>query len=578
VAGIRRNISVGYEIRAMERTKRGSGREPDEYTVSSWLPWEVSIVSVAADPGVGIGRSGETSFPVRVIDRSQTVMNENAAEREDGAALNTRSAAGTGTEENSSISVIRETTRADESKRIRAIYEIGRRFGANEEAESYVRSGQGVDELEHYILTQKLRAQPLAGGMQQQGVGAQIGMSRADMKSYSILKIIRELSEPGGRLTNALPPDQKRNRVYGNSAFIAADARLSVDSMGGGIGISHGRNTRQLIPGQRDMNVTMAVGVGDSFVEETLLPSVVDYLRNALMIKTAGCVVLDGLQGHILIPKVAGVPTAYFLSETDPVIPSDITTTQIPLRPRRISSQTILSRQLAIQSVVSIEDLIRQEISRSMAQEIDRVALFGDPGVNAAEPIGLFLYPGLPPDPRDPNDIMPVVVFGATGSLYEDYVAFVENLAIGNIPMSRPAWLANARSWGNAITTPKFPNTGDPIIDTTAAGKESVLGIRYLRTNQIPTGASPMANRVVLGDWAQFISAQWSGIELIVDGISRAGTAQIIVTTNAFVDQGVRYRRGFCLSTNAGLLRGNGNGPGQPVQGPVREDTKPGKK
>jgi HK97 family phage major capsid protein len=213
------------------------------------------------------------------------------------------------------------------------------------------------------------------------GVGAQIGMSRAEMKSYSILKIIRELSEPGGRLTglekevsetierqfsNALPPDQRRSRVYGNSAFIAADARLSIDALGGGIGLAHGRNVRQLVPGQRDMNVTMAVGVGDSFVEETLLPSVVDYLRNALMIKAAGCVVLDGLQGHILIPKVAGVPTAYFLSETDPVIPSDIATTQIPLRPRRISSQTIFSRQLAIQSVVSIEDLIRQEISRSI--------------------------------------------------------------------------------------------------------------------------------------------------------------------------------------------------------------------
>jgi hypothetical protein len=315
---------------------------------------------------------------VTVIDKTPENMNDNAAD-DSGAALMNRSAAGNG--DDSSISVVRETTRNDENKRIRAIYEIGRRFQATEEADSYVRSGQSVEEFEHYVLTQKLRAQPLSATNQQMGVGAQIGMSRAEMKSYSILKIIRELSEPGGRLTglekevsetierqfsNALPPDQKRSRVYGNSAFIAADARLSIDALGGGIGLAHGRNVRQLVPGQRDMNVTMAVGVGDSFVEETLLPSVVDYLRNALMIKAAGCVVLDGLQGHILIPKVAGVPTAYFLSETDPVIPSDIATTQIPLRPRRISSQTIFSRQLAIQSVVSIEDLIRQEISRSI--------------------------------------------------------------------------------------------------------------------------------------------------------------------------------------------------------------------
>jgi hypothetical protein len=59
VKGIKRNISVGYEIRSMERTKRGTGREPDEYTVNAWTAWELSVVSVAADVSIGIGRSGE---------------------------------------------------------------------------------------------------------------------------------------------------------------------------------------------------------------------------------------------------------------------------------------------------------------------------------------------------------------------------------------------------------------------------------------------------------------------------------------------------------------------------------------
>ena len=66
--------------------------------------------------------------------------------------------------------------------------------------------------------------------------------------------------------------------------------------------MSHGRNTRALVPGQRDMNVTMSVGVGDSFVEEPCC-LVIDYLRNALQIKQAGATILDGLQGHIFDTK-----------------------------------------------------------------------------------------------------------------------------------------------------------------------------------------------------------------------------------------------------------------------------------
>ena len=51
--GVLRNVSFGYSIDKME--ERGSG----DYVATAWSPYEVSVVSVPADPGVGIGRSLE---------------------------------------------------------------------------------------------------------------------------------------------------------------------------------------------------------------------------------------------------------------------------------------------------------------------------------------------------------------------------------------------------------------------------------------------------------------------------------------------------------------------------------------
>jgi len=50
VDGIRRNVSFGYQIKEMIEEVKGVFR------ATSWLPFEISIVSTPADPTIGIGR------------------------------------------------------------------------------------------------------------------------------------------------------------------------------------------------------------------------------------------------------------------------------------------------------------------------------------------------------------------------------------------------------------------------------------------------------------------------------------------------------------------------------------------
>lgn len=54
--GSLRGISIGYRVEQWEKTKGKKG-EYDTYTAERWTPLEISIVSVPADPTVGVNRS-----------------------------------------------------------------------------------------------------------------------------------------------------------------------------------------------------------------------------------------------------------------------------------------------------------------------------------------------------------------------------------------------------------------------------------------------------------------------------------------------------------------------------------------
>ena len=56
-----RNVSIGYEIHAMEEENK-----KNRFTATDWEPLEVSIVTIPADPSVGIGRSNDSPKPVRI--------------------------------------------------------------------------------------------------------------------------------------------------------------------------------------------------------------------------------------------------------------------------------------------------------------------------------------------------------------------------------------------------------------------------------------------------------------------------------------------------------------------------------
>jgi HK97 family phage major capsid protein len=70
--GILRNLSIGYMVREKEKTKTG-------YTVTRWMPYEVSLVAAPADPTVGIARNFKQEKGTGKMDKNDLLKSKKVA-------------------------------------------------------------------------------------------------------------------------------------------------------------------------------------------------------------------------------------------------------------------------------------------------------------------------------------------------------------------------------------------------------------------------------------------------------------------------------------------------------------------
>jgi phage head maturation protease len=73
--GIRSNISFGYQLNDLTRSKDEDNGETPAYRSMGWMPYEISVVGTPADTTIGIGRSKEVKTEVEV-DESFRNMSE----------------------------------------------------------------------------------------------------------------------------------------------------------------------------------------------------------------------------------------------------------------------------------------------------------------------------------------------------------------------------------------------------------------------------------------------------------------------------------------------------------------------
>jgi HK97 family phage major capsid protein/HK97 family phage prohead protease len=421
--GVLRNVSFGYSIDKME--ERGSG----DFVATAWSPYEVSVVSVPADPGVGIGRSFETEQAASAAPTPDPIP-----------AMETTTP---------DLAVVRAEAAEAERSRIAGISALCDKHNMADLGRQLIESGRSIDDARAAVLDNlDIKQEPVTMS------AAEIGLTAQESRSFSFMRAINYLANPTDR-------SAREAAAFEIEASEAAAAKL-------------GRQSRGITIPQdvlrRDLTVGAATAGGNLVATELDAGSFIDLLRNASALDQAGATVLTGLTGNVAIPRQSGAGTAYWVAESGAPTESQQTVDQVSLTPKTVAAFTDYSRRLMIQSSIDVENMVRTDLARVLALKIDLAGLYGT-GSNG-EPLGLKLTTGIGTED-----------FAADTPTFAEVVALESDVATANALLGSPVYLMNAAMRGGLKTKAKDAGSGLFVME----GNE-VNGYQGVLSNQVASG------------------------------------------------------------------------------------------
>jgi HK97 family phage major capsid protein/HK97 family phage prohead protease len=434
VDGIRGNISVGYRVNKMERANK------DEYHVRSWSPLEVSVVSIPADPTVGVGRSAAAPEPKLTVEPSikkEVKMTDEV-----------------------NLDAVRADAAKEAARNASEILALGARHNKSDLAHEAIREGKSIAEFRGIVLEAIGNAKPLEND--------EIGLSKKEVRSFSFQRAIASLMSPGDRKLRELA-------AFEFEASEAAGKRYGVTPQG------------VMVPTdvlRRDINTS-----DDNEIVATnlLAGSFIDVLRNASSVMQAGARMMPGLVGNVAIPKKATASTAAWIStEGGASSESEPTFAQVTLAPKTVGAYTDMTRQAILQSTPAIEALIRDDLTQALALAIDKAGLEGSGA--SGQPTGILNTAGV----NKPS------AFAAAVPTFAEMVALETALAEDNALMGSLAYITDAATYGGLKTKSKDSGSGMFVLEGGEAN-----GYRVIRSQQATAGNVYFGNfaDLLIGMW-----------------------------------------------------------------------------
>lgn len=479
VDGIRSNISVGYQVNDME--KDGT----DSFRVKSWLPMEVSVVSIPADRTVGVGRSAEIDKSPLVetpIRKEKTMSEENVVDIE---------------------AVKAEASRAA-TKDTAEMYRLAAKHNKRDLADKAVAEGRSLAEFRGELL-EVIGNEPLDS--------QEIGLSKKEVRNFSLMKAIRAMANPTDRNAQA-------EAEFEFEASREAAKRAGVDPQGLYMPIDVMRSW-----GQRDLNTSD----DSAMVAEAYRGGdFIDVLRNASSVMDAGATMLTGLQGDVKIPKKTAASTAAFIaSEGGASSESEPTFGQVTMTPKTIGAFTDITRLMMMQSSLDIENLVRNDLSSGIALAIDNGALQGSG--SSGNPTGIKNTSGI----NAPTD------FAAANPTFAEVVAMETAVAEDNALMGNLAYILPASMAGALKTTAKDAGSGQFVLQ----GGE-MNGYRAIVSNQVTAGD------LYFGNFADLLIGMYGGLDITVDPFTASTSGTVRIVALQTVDVAVRHAVSFAVNND----------------------------
>lgn len=481
--GVLRGVSFGYAINKME--ERG-----ESFVATDWSPYEVSVVSIPADPSVGIGRSLTTDSAAPAASPTpepKVLQMENTTP---------------------DVEVIRSKAVEAERSRIAAITALGEKHGLQDLARELIDGGRSVDEARAAVLDKlDTRAAKVEHRIADEKAN-DLGLSEKETREFSFVRALAYLANPA---------DAKARQAAAFEIEVGEAAAKKYERSSNGI----------VVPNEvlrRDLTVGAPTAGGNLVATELLSGSFIELLRNRMAMMQAGVSMLTGLQGNISIPRQTSAATAYWVGEGGSPTESQQSIDQVNMTPKTVGAFVDYSRRLLLQSSIDVERMVRDDLARVIALELDRAAIYGTGSSN--QPLGLVNTSGIGAE----------TLTGA--GTFAQLIAMETDVAVANADAGSMRYIMNAAARGALKSASKVGTEAQFIWEN-----GEVNGYPVIVSNQL------QSNDALFGDFSQFVVGMWSGLDLTVDPYAgaTAGTVRIIALQD--VDFAVKQPGAFCYGT-----------------------------
>jgi len=511
--GIRRSVSVGYFVdEYVEDVKE------QRYTATRWMPVEVSLVAIPADPTVGVGRAMGTEVrDVRVRSIDEPVGREAAAtteviimEQQKGPAQNAETLA-------------TPQAAAVDYRQAAEIARVCNEHGCPELAADYIGRQVSLESVCREILARR-RETPV----QRSAAELRLDIAPKSWKNYSLVRALRMATaaadgtghfdglerEVSEEIARQLPGDYKQRGGF----FLPLRTRAGLDSK------------------------TATAGQELKFTEPG---EFIDLLRNASIAVRLGARVLNGLQGPVSFPKQTGAGTAVWVAENPgaDVAESQATLGAVALAAKTLQSTTSYSRQLLAQSVIDVEQMVRDDLTAIHALAWDKAVLHGSGG---NQPTGIYNLAGV-----NAVDIAGVPAWGKI-------IDMITEVATDNAILGSLGWATTPGLAGVLMQTLIATAAGSAMIWQGRIDDGMLAGYTAVASNQLASnmGIGTNEHGIVFGNWNDVLVGTWGALEIIVDPYRLKKQAMIEVTSFEMVDIAVRHAESFAKGTGALLTAG----------------------
>lgn len=485
VDGIRQNISVGYRIDGRVEEEN----DPEDYYRVRTTPMEISIVSIPADQSslVGVGRSNPETLCATVKTKGDSDMSD----------IN--------------LDEVRAEAAAEAAKTVQRnakdIMALARKHNKADLGEEAIGRGVSIDEFRGELL-EVIGNEPL------ETPAHVVDAPVKEQREYSLGKMIRAQMTGDWRdagLEREMHDEIARRTGKQAEGFYVPDFAFRAGPMStAATGASGSENVTD--------NFVPTIHRGDMFIEA---------LRAKQVMAALGVTYMGGLTNRIKMPKIATGAAAGFVEELGNVADQSPTDAAVTLQPRTLGAYADISRLLMKESVPAIDQVVQDDLLRSVADKIEYYAIQGSG--SSGQPTGIL----------NDGSVGNVDISAGTdvdSLTWADITNIVKTVedANGVINQATLGWLSNPKVKAKLANTSRVASTDSVMLMNDPWN--SIYGYRAEFTSNVPSDLDPGdggsdASAVIFGDFSQLIVGLFGAPSILIDETTGglAGTVRIII-------------------------------------------------